>query len=41
MYTFDKILSGKDNNMIYLIIERSNSSLKYYYNLETKEFGLK
>ena len=45
MYKFDNILSGKvtENNedIIYLIIERSNSSLKYYYNTVTKEFGLK
>ena len=45
MYKFDNMLSGKvnDNNedIIYLIIERSNSSLKYYYNIITKEYGLK
>lgn len=45
MYKFDNILSNKtlENNeeIIYLIIERSNSSLKYYYNINTKEFGLK
>jgi len=45
MYKFDNILSGKVNenneDIIYLIIERSNSSLKYYYNTVTKEFGLK
>jgi len=45
MYKFDNTLSGKviENNedIIYLIIERSNSSLKYYYNTVTKEFGLK
>jgi len=45
MYKFDNILSGKvienEEEIIYLIIERSNSSLKYYYNINTKEFGLK
>lgn len=41
LYKFDNILSGKVEDVIYIIIERSNSSLKYYYNINTKEFGLK
>ena len=44
-YTFNSMLSGKfkekDKDIIYLVIEDNDETLKYYYIPSTKEFGLK
>ena len=40
-YKFNSMLSGINENIINLIIETSDKSLNYYYNLDTKEYGLK
>lgn len=44
-YTLNNMLSGKvkENNkdIIYLIVESKNKTLKYYYNINTKEYGVK
>lgn len=40
-YTFNEMLSGTKENIINLVIETSNKIFNYYYNLNTKEYGLK
>ena len=44
-YKFNSMLSGKfkenDKDIIYLVIEDNDDTLKYYYVPSTKEFGLK
>lgn len=45
IYTLNSMLSGKfkENNkdIIYLVVDSTNETLKYYYDVETKEIGTK
>ena len=44
-YELDNMLTGKfteDNKeIIYVVVNKKENSFKYYYDLETKEFGIK
>lgn len=43
-YSLDNLSTGtfeENNKIIYVVVQKDNDILKYFYNLDTKEFGLK